>query len=62
MVTSLVVKALILLLELGDTIVFLRLPVVELVLGRVNDNHAVFDRSCDLRLSSAFQSHVSNEI
>ena len=54
MVTSLVVKALILLLELGDAIVFLRLPVVELMLGRINDNHAVFNRSCDLRLSSAF--------
>ena len=62
MVASLIIKALILLLELGDAIVFLRLPVVELVLGSINDDHAMLDCPCDLRLGSAFQSHIGNEI
>ena len=62
MMASLIVKSLILLLEFGDAIVLFGLPVIKLVLGSINDDHAMLDCPCDLRLGSAFQSHIGNEI
>ena len=48
--------------KLGDTVIFFRLPVIQLVLGRIDDHHAVFDSSGNLALRSPLKGHVRDKV
>ena len=61
-ITILVIRTLILLFQSSDAIIDLALFIVKLMLGRINDDHAVLDSTSKLRFCRTKKCHVSNEV
>ena len=48
--------------KLGDAVVFFGLPVVQLVFGRIDDHHAVFNSPGNLTFRGTLEGHVRDEV